>query len=276
MPYSSRWICIVILNISVFLAGFFYDLYPEWSKLNTLLSTKKHLENEWVAVKKRVKQNRKAEKNYIFQQPKNEFSPSQMMTFAHSKGVVIESVQAFLSEDTKIQNEGRVRLVGYASFESLESFLFSLFTQDYFVSVSDFSCEINQDNKLHFKVNLFVPKITIENQINKNDKKSLSPLFLKETSLSSNPFCFLNEGLISHDERTEQLRSVPLQQMQMVGVIQKRDHIESLLLLGHGSLAAVHVGAVIGQEEGIVDHIFKNQTIVLLPNKKLFIFDLKI
>ena len=37
------------------------------------------------------------------------------------------------------------------------------FEKGNFVSVSDFSCEINQDNKLHFKVNLFVPKITIEN-----------------------------------------------------------------------------------------------------------------
>lgn len=251
--YQWRWIYLAIINSLLLAMSCVYDFQPMLAQINELNQREVILIKK-LSIEKSLHKKHQRSKNKVLAKKTIWSKIQDINARAHITGLQIRSMNFLPSKNAAYV---RLHLVAEADFAQWYAFILHLQKLDHYISIQDFSCKLNEKNKLVFISYMLL----YDNHV--------YPSYVKyaESKGVHNLFCVL-DSVFAETSDSVDLYSVPIQQIKMVGYLQDQRHHQALILLPNQMMLSVMTGMRIGKERAKIIEIHKDKMIATFPDAK--------
>lgn len=258
MPHQKRLIMSGIFIAIFFVMGYVYDVHPLVVRLRELNQAEINANKKLLAMKS---QNPDIQSEVIHNHypDKNELSDiSRFISFIHSSGLIIQTSNFLSSSPIKSARNNMMHLVLRGDYQQLVALINGLEKHLDSLALQDFSYKLTERNDLLITLDILSSGLAHKLQeIGSRDE------FVNR----HNPFCItanMNKWIAIDDSNAA--LSAPIERIKMVGFLQRGLHRQALVLLPNTVMRTVEPGFLLGSEKGVVVAVYRDHTLVKLPD----------
>lgn len=252
--YKNRFLYALSLCLLIHLFAYCYYIQPEYQLLSELKYKQNTLQNKRLMQKPIL--NEEKNEHEILDLTSHETTKrlALLLNQVHLQGLKLE-VLSHLPDTTEQKNSSMFSLTLKGSYQALVAFFHALYNEKLGFYIGNFTMEKQDQKEVIFKADF----------LQGDQSESQKALMSNEVAKYVSPFCQEGQGNLN---QVEIIKKISIQQMRMVGYLQKEKEQVAFLLLPDWTLASVEIGDVIGLENAKVSEITENETRLHLPDQQ--------
>ncbi|OGT38646.1 MAG: hypothetical protein A3F12_05915 [Gammaproteobacteria bacterium RIFCSPHIGHO2_12_FULL_38_14] len=256
MRYKYRYIYSVLLVLSFLTVDYLYDIKPHFQEINQLAFHKSELSKEVYHFRNR--------KNIFIQNVENQHLAYKetiknsvilsFMSILNQSGISHPSIN-LMHEAVFNDRTYYIRITGLGRFDSVLKFLSLI--RDEKINLLQFKISLKRET-LHFIADFLIPR---------GYKWPKNKLMVIHNRII-NPFCSSNKDPLhlTFDD-VNNIKPEAIYQLQLIGVIEKKQHFFAVLMINHHFLTIVSEGIL--WNKYVIRHIFKDSLDIYLGGRKV-------